>query len=91
MNGSLSLSEPLTVVELKSNLAGWIGDLTMDAREWDRIADLLMQIRQKYAKQETTDTNSSNTLTHMVFTIDHLLAMNDKLANWTVRGGSDGM
>ena len=58
----------------------------MDAREWDRIADLLMQIRQKYAKQTTTDTNSADTLTHMVFTIDHLLAMNDKLATWDGKG-----
>jgi len=58
----------------------------MDAREWDRIADLLMQIRQKYAKQPTTDTNSTDTLTHMVYTIDHLLTMNDKMAKWDDMG-----
>ena len=58
----------------------------MDAREWDRIADLLMQIRQKYAKQETTDTNSADMLTHLVYTIDHMLSMNDKLANWDDKG-----
>ena len=60
--------------------------MMMDAQEWDRIADLLMQIRQKYAKQETTDTNSTDTLTHMVFTINHLLSMNDKLAEWDGKG-----
>ena len=62
------------------------GATIMDAREWDRIADLLMQIRQKYAKQETTDTNSADMLTHLVYTIDHLLSMNDKLANWDDKG-----
>ena len=58
----------------------------MDAREWDRIADLLMQIRQKYAKQETTSTDSADRLTHLVYTIDHILSMNDILANWDDKG-----
>lgn len=60
--------------------------LAMDAKEYDRIADLLIQIRQKYAKQKTTDSNSQDTLTHMILTIDHLLTLNDKIAKWDGQG-----
>ena len=60
--------------------------LIMDAKEWDRIADLLMQIRGKYKKQDTTDTEAADMLTHMVFMIDHLLKFNDMCAKWDDKG-----
>jgi len=58
----------------------------MDARDWDRIADLLMQIRAKYSKQETTDTNHEEMLTWAILTIDQILKMNHKLADWDANG-----
>jgi hypothetical protein len=58
----------------------------MDAQEWDRIADLLIQIRQKYAKQETTDTNYQERLTYLVLAIDNILAWNDMLAQADGKG-----
>lgn len=52
----------------------------MDAREYDRIADLLMQIRKKY-EQETHDMAE-----YMVHTITHLLVMNDQFAEKDAKG-----
>ena len=58
----------------------------MDAKEWDRIADLLMQIRGKYKKQETTCTQSEEMLNDMVWLVEHLLKYNDKAATYDNKG-----
>ena len=52
----------------------------MDAREYDRIADLLMQIRSKYAKEK------HNMAEYMVESISHLLRLNDTLAEQDAKG-----
>ena len=52
----------------------------MDARDWDRIADLLMQIRKKYAlvepKHEINQENRNQALDYL----NALLHINDKMA-----------
>ena len=52
----------------------------MDAKEYDRIADLLMQIRKKYAKE------THNMADYMVESITHLLRLNDVLAEQDAKG-----
>ena len=52
----------------------------MDAKEYDRIADLLMQIRKKYQ-------NSKHHMgKYMVERINYLLIMNDKIAEQDAKG-----
>lgn len=58
----------------------------MDAQEWDRIADLLMQIRKKYKNQSTTTGDTEEMLNDMVWLIDHLLKYNDKAATYDGKG-----
>jgi hypothetical protein len=52
----------------------------MDAKEYDRIADLLMQIRKKYAK------GNHHMAKYMVERINYLLIMNDKIAEQDGKG-----
>jgi|TARA_Y100000033_G_C2691609_1_gene84015 hypothetical protein len=58
----------------------------MDAQEWDRIADLLMQIRKKYKNQQTTCAQSEEMLDDMVWLVDHLLKYNTKAATYDGKG-----
>ena len=58
----------------------------MDAQEWDRIADLLMQIRKKYKNQATTTGDTEEMLNDMVWLVDHLLKYNDKAATYDGKG-----
>lgn len=52
----------------------------MDARQYDRIADLLMQIRAKIAEQPPSHSEMANeTRSDMLHHIDILLAQNDSL------------
>ncbi len=58
----------------------------MDAKEYDRIADLLMQIRMKYSQITCKDTNDQDTLTYLIYSLDHLLKMNDIVAERDAKG-----
>jgi DNA-binding transcriptional regulator GbsR (MarR family) len=58
----------------------------MDAREWDRIADLLMQIRKKYDNLKPKDHIDPSIKPMMLNSIDQLLTWNDKLAEWDGKG-----
>lgn len=58
----------------------------MDAREYDRIADLLMQIRKKYAeldpKMESNKQNKQDALDYL----NALLHLNDVMADYDTTG-----
>lgn len=58
----------------------------MDAKDWDRIADLLMQIRAKYTNQATKSPETEEMLNDMVWLVDHLLKYNDKAATYDGKG-----
>lgn len=58
----------------------------MDAQEYDRIADLLMQIRKKYQKLQTNDPDIGLLCVKMLEEIDFLIANNDLLAQWDAKG-----
>ena len=58
----------------------------MDAQEYDRIADLLMQIRKKIAKLDTThDQNHHRKQTALDY-VNALLHLNDELARDDAQG-----
>lgn len=53
----------------------------MDAKEYDRIGDLLTQIHRKIAAQPPSHNELANkTRENMLFLLDTLLAQNDSLA-----------
>ncbi len=58
----------------------------MDAKDYDRIADLLMQIRTKYAHIETRDSNVQDRLTWMIKSIDLILNENNIVAIYDDKG-----
>lgn len=59
----------------------------MDARKYDRIADLLTQIRATITSQPTSHSHLANkTRQDMVFHIDILLAQNDSLGKADEKG-----
>ncbi len=58
----------------------------MDTREWDRIADLLMQIRLKYMKLDSEDALASKHIRYCRHYLDQLILLNDNLAEADVRG-----
>jgi hypothetical protein len=58
----------------------------MDAKEYDRIADLLMQIRMKYSQITCKDTHDQHRLTYLIHSLDHLLKMNDLVAERDTKG-----
>lgn len=63
----------------------------MDARDYDRIGDLLMQIRKKIANEPTSHNPiggnlANNTREDMLHHIDILLAQNDSLAKADGKG-----
>ena len=55
----------------------------MDAKEYDRIADLLMQIRKKYNKLPMEDKRLKQSILEH---IDALLNMNDNCATFDAKG-----
>lgn len=53
----------------------------MDAKEYDRIGDLLTQIHRKISQQPLSHNQLANdTRDNMLFLLDTLLAQNDSLA-----------
>ena len=58
----------------------------MDAREWDRIADLLMQIRKKYAQLEPKFEINQMQKADALDSINALLWMNDQMAERDGKG-----
>ena len=54
----------------------------MDAREYDRIGDMLMQIKKKIGKVEPTVPPSIAVKIEMAQTVNLMLELNDKLAKW---------
>ena len=58
----------------------------MDAKEYDRIADLLMQIRKKYAVLEIKEHHDRHHRDVFVKQLDYLLKLNDKFAYWESKG-----
>ena len=58
----------------------------MDARDWDRIADLLMQIEKKIRKLDPTRMPSITAQSEMHHHIMSALELNDKLAEWDNKG-----
>lgn len=59
---------------------------TMDARDWDRIGDLLMQIRKKWANQPIKEQHNQERMDWMLEQIQHLLALNYKFAEFDDKG-----
>lgn len=60
----------------------------MDAKEYDRIGDLLMQIHRKISQQPKSHNETANRCReNMLFLLDTLLAQNDTLA----RGDDQGL
>jgi len=58
----------------------------MDAREYDRIGDMLMQIKKQIGKLEPTKAPTIATKIEMAQTVDLMLELNDKLAQWDDKG-----
>ena len=58
----------------------------MDAREYDRIADLLCQIMKKIRNLNTTRIPSVNVQCEMYANLESALEANDKLAEWDNMG-----
>jgi len=59
---------------------------TMDAREWDRIADVLCQIEKKIRKLDVSRMPSITAQSEMHHHIMSALDLNDKLAEWDKMG-----
>lgn len=59
---------------------------SMDAREWDRIADLLCQIEKKIRQLDPTRMPSITAQSEMHTHIMSALELNDKLAEWDKMG-----
>lgn len=62
------------------------GGVLMEPRDYDRIADLLMQIRKKYANLKLPDHMDAYNREIMLNTIDNLLKLNDKFGEWDAKG-----
>ena len=58
----------------------------MDAKDWDRIADLLMQIEKKIRNLDPTRIPSITAQSEMHYHIMSALELNDKLAEWDNTG-----
>jgi hypothetical protein len=58
----------------------------MDPKEYDRIADLLMQIRKKIDNLNTTDETSAIIKDIMLYHLHRCLATNDKIAECDAKG-----
>jgi hypothetical protein len=58
----------------------------MDAKEYDRIADLLMQIRKKYDNLILKDGFERHQRDILLLKLDHVLKMNHKFAEWDAKG-----
>jgi hypothetical protein len=58
----------------------------MDAKEYDRIADLLMQIRKKYRNLDITRNYEDHLREEAMRYIDILLGTNDHFANLDNKG-----
>ena len=58
----------------------------MDPQEYDRIADLLMQIRKKYNKLPVNDADMKISRRRMIDSIDYLIENNDIFAQWDSKG-----
>jgi len=58
----------------------------MDAKEYDRIADLLMQIRKKYAKISTNNEKNITMKQTALSYLDSLLWINDVFAEDDAKG-----
>lgn len=58
----------------------------MDAKEYDRIADLLLQIRKKYDNLLLLDANDQFNRMLLIKMLDQVIMMNDKFAQWDAKG-----
>lgn len=58
----------------------------MDAQEYDRIADLLMQIRKKYVNLETNEGIYHQMKQEIIDYLNALLHLNDQLAEDSAKG-----
>jgi hypothetical protein len=58
----------------------------MDANHYDRIADLLIQIRKKYSNLNPNDPDMKILVKQSILEIDFLLQNNDLLAKWDAKG-----
>ncbi len=68
----------MSIIKYKSPVPGY-----MDAKEYDRIADLLMQIRKKYNKLPMEDKRLKQSILEH---IDVLLQMNDTCGVFDAKG-----
>lgn len=68
-----------------ARLLRWLSK--MDARDYDRIGDLLTQIHRKISQQPTSHSEMANKCReNMLFLLDTLLAQNDILAKADDKG-----
>ena len=58
----------------------------MDAKEYDRIADLLMQIRTKFKTIKPKQEPEQKLHRYLMMTLDDLIKYNDKFAEWDAKG-----
>ena len=58
----------------------------MDAREYDRIADLLIQIRKKYDQMLIQNPDLNLTRLQMIARLNFLIENNDLMAKWDDKG-----
>lgn len=58
----------------------------MDAKEYDRIADLLMQIRKKYANMKTKSERNIDNKQNALNYLNALLYLNDVFAEDDAKG-----
>jgi hypothetical protein len=58
----------------------------MDAREYDRIADLLIQIRKKYDQLLIENPDLNVTRLQMIARLNFLIENNDLMAKWDDKG-----
>lgn len=58
----------------------------MDAKEYDRIADLLIQIRKKYDNLMVNNPDMAITREQMLARLNFLIANNDLMGQWDAKG-----
>lgn len=58
----------------------------MDAKEYDRIADLLMQIRVKYKTLDSENEENAKKLRYVAHYVDQLLLLNHNIAELDAKG-----
>ena len=58
----------------------------MDAKEYDRIADLLLQIRKKFSRIKPKAEPEQKLHHYLMITIDDLIKYNDKFGEWDAKG-----